>query len=178
MATQDATASMPDSIHDGVDGNRCEYLIFTLCGECYGVDLLNVKEIIGYSKPTVLPNMPEFMLGVINLRDHALPVIDLALRFGPDATQVHRRSSVLILELAGQELGVLVDMVNAVVEFSEQQIEPPPSFGTGMRRRFINGMAKTGDNFTILLDIQRVFSSDEIAALSTTQGETIISGGQ
>ncbi len=168
MSARDATTAVAVSVHEPADDDAHQYLAFTLLGETYGIDLLSVREIIGYSKPTPLPGMPEFMLGVINLRDHAVPVIDLARRFGPEATQVHQRSCVIFLESSGQELGVVVDKVNAVEEFSAQRIVPPPGFGTGLRRKFIKGMAEDGDGFTILLDIQRVFSTDELAAMGAT----------
>ena len=143
-----------------------QYLLFTLQGEMYGVGLTNVREIIGYAKPTPVPTMPGFMLGVINLRGHVVPVIDLAQRFGAGATQIHQRSGVVILETAGQVLGVVVDAVNAVIDLAAAQIEPPPRFGAGVRRAFLKGMAKTESGFTVLLEVGKLFQADEFAVLA------------
>ena len=155
-------ASSPERRETGEPG---QYLVFSLQGEAYGVELASVREIISYTRPTSVPMMPGFMLGVINLRGHVVPVIDLARRFGGEATPIHKRSGVVILETAGQALGVVVDAVNAVMDFGDGQIEPTPSFGTGLRRRFITGMARTDDGFTILLDVGQVFSTDELAEM-------------
>jgi purine-binding chemotaxis protein CheW len=156
-----------------------QYLTFSLQGEIYGVPLLNVREIIGYTRPTRIPAMPEYMQGVINLRGHGVPVIDLARRFGRPATELHQRSSVVILETGGQVLGFVVDSVDSVADFAPEQIEPAPSFGTGLRREFVLGMARTREGFTVLLDIGRVFSDDEFAQLEqvsqTRADETAVS---
>ncbi len=150
------------------DSSAGQYLVFTLQGEMYGVGLTNVREIIGYAKPTPVPTMPGFMLGVINLRGHVVPVIDLAQRFGAGATQIHQRSGVVILETAGQVLGVVVDAVNAVIDLAAAQIEPPPRFGAGVRRAFLKGMAKTESGFTVLLEVGKLFQADEFAVLAET----------
>ena len=141
------------------------YLAFTVMDETYGVELLGVREIIEYAKPTTVPMMPGFMLGVINLRGHVVPVIDLGRRVGADATAIHKRSAVVILELGSQSLGVVVDAVDSVLDLDAGQIEPSPRFGAGMRREFIKGMAKTDEGgFVVLLDIGRVFATEELAA--------------
>ncbi len=161
-ALADAAASSQEESTTG------QYLAFTLQGERYGVGLTDVREIIGYAKPTPVPTMPPFLLGVINLRGHVVPVLDLARRFGTDATQIHQRSGVVILETAGQVLGVVVDAVNAVIDLSAGQIEPAPGFGAGARRAFLKGMAKTEDGFTVLLEVSKLFMADEFAALAET----------
>ena len=165
-ALADAAAPSPKESGAG------QYLAFTLQDERYGVALTNVREIIGYAKPTPVPTMPSFMLGVINLRGHVVPVIDLARRFGTDATQIHPRSGVVILETAGQVLGVVVDAVNSVLDLSAEQIEPAPSFGAGVRRAFLQGMAKTETGFTVLLAIGKLFMAEEFAALAQTAETT------
>lgn len=171
MATNnEGTLAVDSSPERRGTGEPGQYLVFSLQGEVYGVELPSVREIISYARPTSVPMMPRFMLGVINLRGHVVPVIDLARRFGGEATPIHKRSGVVILETAGQALGVVVDAVNAVMEFGDGQIEPTPSFGTGVRRRFIQGMARTDDGFTILLDVSQVFSADELAAMLDATG--------
>jgi purine-binding chemotaxis protein CheW len=148
-----------------------QYLTFSLQDESYGVDILRVREIIEYTRPTTIPMMPGFVHGVINLRGHVVPVIDLAQRFGRAATELRARTCIVILEVADsdgapQALGVLVDAVNAVLDLEPAQIEPAPSFGTGLQREFIQGMARLESGFIILLDVARVLGTDDLAALA------------
>jgi purine-binding chemotaxis protein CheW len=147
-----------------------QYLTFTLQGEAYGVDLLRVREIIEYTKPTTIPMLPEFVRGVINLRGSAVPVIDLAARFGRSATELHARTCIVILEVAtqgaAQAIGVLVDAVNSVLDLEAAQIEAAPSFGASIRREFIRGMARVDRGFIILLDVLRTLSSEDVQLLA------------
>jgi len=147
-----------------------QYLTFSLQGEIYGLDILRVREIIEYTRPTIVPMMPAFVHGVINLRGNVVPVIDLAQRFGRAPIALHPRTCVVILEVQSAEgavaIGVLVDAVNAVLDLEADQIEPAPSFGTGLRQEFIRGMARTEVGFIILLDVGRVLSVDDMAALA------------
>lgn len=153
-----------------------QYLTFTLQQEVYGLDILRVREIIEYARPTSVPMMPAFVHGVINLRGNVVPVIDLAQRFGRPATSLHARTCVVILEVETAEgpvaIGVLVDAVNAVLDLDGEQIEPAPSFGTGLRQDFIRGMARTEAGFIILLDVARVLSVDDMSALANAAGTT------
>ncbi|WP_433861548.1 chemotaxis protein CheW [Pseudomonas thivervalensis] len=147
-----------------------QYLTFTLAGEPFAVGTLSVKEIIEYGQLTAVPMMPPSIRGVINLRGAVVPVIDLGARFGGGLTQVGRRTCIVILEVdhtEGQQvIGVLVDAVNEVLEIAPTDIEPPPAFGAHIRTDFILGMGKVGARFVILLDIGRVLSVDELAALT------------
>lgn len=147
-----------------------QYLTFSLQQEVYGLDILCVREIIGYSRPTSVPMMPPFVHGVINVRGNVVPVIDLAQRFGRTPTVLHARTCIVILEVAAGEetvhVGVLVDAVNSVLDLDSEQIEHAPTFGTGLRQDFIQGMARTDTGFIILLDVGRVLSVDEMAALT------------
>ena len=150
-----------------------QYLTFVLGGELYALGILNIKEIIDYGQLTEVPMMPAFVRGVINLRGSVVPVVDLAARFGKGSTQIVKRTAIVIVETLaennddrGQDIGIIVDAVNEVVDIGQQDIEPPPSFGTGIRPDFINGMAKRNERFIILLDVNRVLSVDEMANLS------------
>ena len=146
------------------------YLAFRLAGEVYAIDILRIREIIEYTAPTAVPMMPPTVRGVINLRGAVVPVIDLAVRFGLDPTGVGRRTCIVIVEVthagATHVLGLMVDGVNAVLEISRENVEPPPSFGTQANAEFIEGMARVDGRFVILLDIARVLSIDEMAAVS------------
>lgn len=147
-----------------------QYLTFSLQGEVYGLDILRVREILEYTRPTSVPMMPAFVHGVINLRGNVVPVIDLAQRFGRDATELRPRTCIVILEVDTDQgalsIGILVDAVNAVLDVGPGDIEPPPTFGTGLRQDFIRGMARTDAGFIILLDVARVLSVDDMAAMA------------
>jgi purine-binding chemotaxis protein CheW len=147
-----------------------QYLTFMLSGETYAVSILRIKEIIQYGQLTEVPRMPSFIRGVINLRGAVVPVIDLSARFGKQPTAIGRRNCIIIIEVAigeeTQNIGVMVDAVNAVLEISSTDIEPPPTFGTNIRTDFIAGMGKINGKFVIILKIEHVLSMDDMAALA------------
>jgi len=146
-----------------------QYLTFTVSGEAFAIPIAAIREIIEYRQPTDVPMMPPFIRGVINLRGRVVPVIDLAVRFGRERTEVSRRTCIVILEIqqqeVEQEMGVVVDAVSAVVEIADSDIEPPPSFGSRLRADFISGMGKLGEKFIIILSIDHVISVEELSAL-------------
>ena len=149
--------------------SREQYLAFTLGGETFAMDIRSIREVIQFGGITEVPLMPPFIRGVINLRGSVVPVIDLFVRFGRPASQVAHRTCIVILELtqgeATAELGVLVDNVSEVLSISASEVEPTPAFGSDIRAEFIAGVAKVGERFVILLDVNHVLSVDELAAL-------------
>lgn len=151
-----------------------QFLTFFCAGNLYGVSILRVKEIIQYGEVTDVPMMPAEIRGVVNLRGAVLPVIDLSVRFGRRATPVGRRTCIVVLELQRdgrrQDIGMMVDSVSAVLEIPARDIEPAPAFGANVRAEFIRGMGKVDGNFVILLEIERVFSIDELSALPLSGG--------
>ena len=150
-----------------------QYLTFTLGGEMFAVGILNVKEIIEYGNLTEIPMMPTFIRGVINLRGSVVPVIDLAARFGGKASELGRRTCIVIVEVADGDLqhdiGIMVDAVSEVLDIPGSEIEPPPSFGAKIRADFIFGMGKVAGKFVIILNINKVLSVEEIAQLTGTE---------
>lgn len=168
------TSRLPTISMDQQIATAGQYLTFVLAGETYALGILNIKEIIDYGQPTEVPMMPSFVRGVINLRGSAVPVVDLMARFGKGNTKIAKRTSIVIVETGGkaggglQDIGVVVDAVNEVVDIGQQDIEPPPSFGTAIRPDFISGMAKRDSRFIILLNVDRVLSEDEMANLNKT----------
>lgn len=155
----------------GAADDSAQYLTFQVAGECFAIAILGIKEIIEYSGLTEVPLMPECIRGVINLRGSVVPVLDLAARFGRPVAAVSRRTCIVIAEVvaAGGErhdMGVIVDAVNAVLDIPLAQIEPPPAFGAKIRTDFIAGMGKVDGRFVILLDVDRVLSTDEIGELA------------
>jgi purine-binding chemotaxis protein CheW len=150
------------------------YLTFVLGGEVYALPILDITEIMEFRSLTVVPMMPDFLRGVINLRGRVVPVVDMASRFGRGMTEVARRTSIIIVETpgtggdgddAGHQMGIMVDAVNKVVHLAADDIEPPPAFGAGIRSDFISGMAKYEGQFIIVLEVSRVLSLDEMVTL-------------
>lgn len=151
--------------------DEAQYLTFMLGGEMFAIAILGIKEIIEYGNLTVVPMMPSFVRGVINLRGAVVPVVDLSARFGRQNSDITRRSCVVIIEATSddgqpQDIGLLVDTVSAVMEIAASAIEPPPSFGARIRADFISGMAKVDGKFVIVLDVNRVLSIDEMSSLA------------
>jgi purine-binding chemotaxis protein CheW len=150
---------------------EAQYLTFMLGAEMFAIGILGIKEIIEYGNLTVVPMMPAFVRGVINLRGAVVPVVDLSARFGRQNSDITRRSCVVIIEASAedgqpQDIGLLVDTVSAVLEIPAAQIEPPPSFGARIRADFISGMAKVDGKFVIVLEVGRVLSIDEMSRLA------------
>lgn len=148
-----------------------QYLTFMLGGEMFSLGILCIKEIIWYANLTEVPMMPACIRGVINLRGAVVPVLDLSNRFGKPSTPVIKSSCIVIVEvptaLEGehQNMGIVVDSVQAVLEIPTSEIEPAPSFGAKIRSEFIEGIAKVGGKFVILLNVAKVLSTEEIGAL-------------
>jgi purine-binding chemotaxis protein CheW len=147
-----------------------QYLTFMLGGEMFAIGILGIKEIIEYAGLTEVPMMPECIRGVINLRGAVVPVLDLSVRFGKQSTSVTKRTCIVIVEVGSddgrQDMGIVVDAVNAVLEIPSSEIEPPPTFGAKIRTDFIEGMGKVQGRFVILLNVDQVLSTDEIGALA------------
>lgn len=162
-----ARHSTGDAVHD--EGDERQYLTFRLSGDVFAIGILTIKEIIEYGDVTQVPMMPPSIRGVINLRGAVVPVIDLAARFGRNAVEVTRRTCIVIIEahLDGeyQDVGLVVDAVNAVTEIPRDQIEPVPAFGAKIRTDFIRGMGKVDGRFVIILNLDRVMSTDDLALL-------------
>lgn len=137
-----------------------KYLTFLLSGEEYGVDILKVREIIGMMEVTKVPQTPDFVEGVINLRGKVIPVIDLRSKFGLPRATYDERTCVIVVDV-GMMAGIIVDTVQEVRDIPADDVEPPPSIGASVDTTFILGMGKVKDDVKILLDIDNVLGSDE-----------------
>lgn len=153
-----------------------QYLTFNLGSEMYAIGILKIKEIIEYGGVTAVPMMSGFIRGVINLRGAAVPVVDLATRFGCIAASTTRRTCIVIIEVATEggkhDVGVVVDAVSEVLDIPAAEIEPSPNFGTQVRSDFIRGMGKVNGIFVIILDVDKVLSVDEMAVLTSVNNPT------
>jgi purine-binding chemotaxis protein CheW len=150
-----------------------QYLTFKLDQEIYALDITQVREVLDFSEITKVPRMPEFMRGVINLRGGVVPVVDLRLKFGMSKTEKTVDTCVIIIDLTieGETtfLGVLADSVQEVMTMEPDQISPPPKIGTRLDTKFIKGMGKKNDEFVIIIDIDKVFSLEEVSVLQANE---------
>ena len=146
-----------------------QYLTFKLDEEIFALDISKVKEVLDFTEITKIPQTPEFMKGVINLRGGVVPVVDMRLKFGMSETERTVNTCIIIVEVTieGETtvLGALVDSVQEVMDLEPGQIEPAPRIGTRLRTEFIQGMGKRDNHFIMILDIDKVFSADELAAV-------------
>jgi len=146
-----------------------KYLTFSLAGEEYGIGILKVKEIIGMMPITTVPRTPDFVKGVINLRGKVIPVVDLRRKFGMEEKAYTERTCIIVVEIKGQGgsvlTGIVVDSVSEVLNIKAGDVEDTPTFGIRVNTDYILGMAKVNGGVKILLDIDKVLSQEEIAAL-------------
>ncbi len=144
-----------------------QFLTFRLGEEVFGVGVLKVREVLDVISVTRVPQTPAFMLGVINLRGSVVPVVDLRRKFGLPLAEKSRDSCIIVLEIALEGevtvIGALADAVEEVLDLDQDQIEPAPKLGTRLKTEFILGMGKRGEGFVILLDMDRVFSAEELS---------------
>lgn len=152
-----------------IDEGESKYLTFKLAEEEYGVEILKVREINGVMDITAVPRMPRYMKGVINLRGKVIPVVDLRLKFGLDEIG-HTEETCIIVVDVGKEIGIIVDTVCEVLDIVRSNIEPPPSMGGAVDTSFILGMGKVGDAVKILLNIDKVLTTDELVDITSVAG--------
>jgi purine-binding chemotaxis protein CheW len=141
-----------------------KYLTFMLADEEYGLEILKVREIIGIMDITKVPQTPDFMQGVINLRGKVIPVIDLRTKFGLERAEYNDQTCIIVVDV-GLLMGIIVDTVQEVHDIATADIEPPPQLGSSADTSFILGMGKVNDDVKILLDIDKVLTSDELVRL-------------
>jgi purine-binding chemotaxis protein CheW len=146
-----------------------------LADEVFALDIAKVREVLDFADITRVPRMPEFMRGVINLRGSVVPVVDLRVRFGMPRTEKKVDTCVIITEVtldgAVTVLGALADSVQEVLDLDPDHIEPPPRIGSRLHTEFITGMGKQGERFIIILDIDKIFSGDELSLVQNIRAE-------
>ena len=155
---------------------RKTYLTFQLEDELFAVDVQDVREVLEFTTVSKIPGVPAFVRGIVNLRGTVVPVVDLRLKFGMGETVKSVGTCVIVLSIGTGEnktvIGAMADLVHEVFEFGEGQVEPPPRIGNHIQKDFIQGIGKRDDKFIILLNINSVFSSDEVIMLGITSEET------
>jgi purine-binding chemotaxis protein CheW len=167
IGTDHILANSPREGAEAGARGESKFLTFSLAGEEYGIGILKVKEIIGMMSITQVPQAPEFVKGVINLRGKVIPVVDLRLRFGMESAAYSERTCIIVVETTGDTgpvpVGIVVDSVSEVLNIRTADIENTPSFGVKLNTDFILGMAKKEGGVKILLDIDKVLTSFRIS---------------
>ncbi len=154
-----------------------QYLTFKLEDEVFALDISKVREVLDFTTITKVPRTPEFMRGVINLRGSVVPVVDLRLKFGMSKTEKTVNTCIIITEVAvdGETtiLGTLADSVQEVINLEPDHIEPAPKIGTKLNIDFIKGMGKQGEHFMIIIDIDKIFSTEELALVQEGRADAV-----
>jgi len=170
---------MATATKEGIE--QQQYLTFLLAGEEYAISILKVKEIIEYDTVTVVPKTPKWIRGVINLRGSVVPVVDLAVKFGLEERAVTRTSCIVILEgqLENQNttMGIVADAVSQVMDLADGDIREVPEFGTRVQVNYLLGMAQLGKKFALLLDVDKVLSTDELLNLDQASANAVAADG-
>ena len=152
-----------------------QFLTFGLGDDIFALDVIKAKEVLDFSEVTQVPQTPDYMLGVINLRGSVVPVIDMRRKFNMEVADRTRNSCIVVVEVDvdGEPVtvGALVDSVREVIDLDPAQIEPPPRIGTKLNTEFIKGMGNLDDRFVIILDIDKIFSTDDLAMAKTLTDE-------
>jgi len=148
-----------------------KFLTFSLGNEEYGIEILYVTEIIGLQKITRVPDMPEFVKGVINLRGKVIPLIDVRLRFNLPEEEYHDRTCIIVVNMKNITVGLIVDSVSEVLDIPEEKIDPPPEVNKGNSNKFVKGLGKLEDSVKILLDIENFLFTDDVETLKNSMPE-------
>ncbi|MFP4527519.1 MAG: chemotaxis protein CheW [Candidatus Kapaibacterium sp.] len=152
-----------DYIETDEDSQKDKYLTFRVDDEDFAVDIRYVIEIIGIQKITGLPDMPDFIKGVINLRGKVIPVMDIRLRFHMKEIEYGDRTCIIVAKVGETYFGLIVDTVSEVLDIPASEIDPPPRSGMTGSRRYLQGIGKVGDQVKIILDINRILSEEELS---------------
>ncbi len=153
-----------------------QYLTFKLGDEVFALDISKVREVLDFTAVTRVPQTPEFMRGVINLRGNVVPVMDMRLKFGMSATERTVNTCIIITEIAldGEEtiIGAMADSVREVLDIAADQVEPPPRLGAKINTDFLRGMGKHDDQFIMILEADKIFAAGEFPMVCEAPAET------
>jgi purine-binding chemotaxis protein CheW len=148
------------------DTQKGKFLTFALGKEEYGIEISYVTEIVGIQAITEVPELPEYVKGIINLRGKIIPVIDVRLRFKKEAREYTDRTCTIVIDIEDISVGLIVDTVAEVMSIAEQEIVPPPHVSSGSQNNYIKGIGKVGSNVKLLLDCDKLLSNSEVERLS------------
>lgn len=159
-------------IETNVNEEQQEFLTFVLGDENYALDIMTVKEIRGYENVTKIANAPDFIKGVINLRGDIVPIIDLRIKFQVGKATYDEFTIVIMLMIQDRIVGIVVDEVSDVIKVKEQDIKPPPEFGIAFDSSYLHGLSTINEQMIILVNIQKLISSDELGLFDPTSVES------
>ena len=142
-----------------------QFVVFKLGKEEYGVDIMQVKEIVSYKEPVKVPNTPNFIEGIINLRSEIKPIVNLKKRFNINGESIDEETRIIVMNIDSKQVGFIVDDASEVITISDDNIEAAPDIIAGIDRRYITGIGKVNDRILILLDLDKLFSVKEIESL-------------
>ena len=151
---------------DDEDTQKDRYFTFQVGKEEYGIDINCVVEVIGMQKITEVPDMPDFVKGVINLRGQVIPVTDVRLRFHMQPREYDDRTCIVVVNIKDTAIGLVVDLVSDVLKIPEDHVDPPPKVTNKPGSRFIKGMGKVGDDVKILLNVHKLLYDDELEQIA------------
>lgn len=153
-----------DLVNAGADGacDITQIVSFRLANEEYGVNIMRVQEIILSGEITQMPEVPDYIRGLINLRGHVIPIVDLRLRFGLPVGKHDEHTRIIVVNVGSKTIGMVVDAVNEVLRINEEQIEPPPSSVVGIDHAYIQSLVKFEDKLLILLNMDRLLSHEDM----------------
>ncbi|MCK9216774.1 MAG: chemotaxis protein CheW [Firmicutes bacterium] len=146
-----------------------QLVIFNLGNEEYAVNIMQVKEIVNYLEPVKVPNTPEFIEGIINLRGEIIPIINLKKRFNIADNDLREQTRIMVMSIDSKKIGFIVDDASEVISISEESIEPAPDIVAGIDRKYITGIGKAQDRILIILELDKLFSENEYEALETIE---------
>ena len=152
---------------DDEDTQKDKYLTFQIASEDYGIEIYHVTEVVGLQKITSVPDMPEYVKGVINLRGQVIPVMDVRLRFNMEPKDYDDRTCVVVVNIKDTSIGLVVDEVREVMDIPPDRIEPPPRVSQSRGGRFIQGLGKVEDKVSILLNVDKLLYDDELAMMGS-----------
>jgi purine-binding chemotaxis protein CheW len=152
----------------GEDAQEGRFLIFSLDSEKFGVEIRYVTEIIGFQPITEIPDMPEYMKGIVNLRGKIIPVMDVRLRFRKEPKAYNDRTCVIVLDIRDISVGLIVDSVSEVLAIPEQDMVEPPQMNKECENRFIKNIGKVGSEVLLLLDCEKLLNEEEVSAVTVT----------
>ncbi len=146
------------------DTQKGKFLTFSIGEEFYGIDIMFVTEIVGIQPITVIPELPDYIKGIINLRGKIIPVMDARLKFKKPEREYNDRTCIIVIDVSELSIGVIVDAVSEVLTITDENIVPPPSLN-GVGRKYIKGVGKCGEKVTLLIDCDKLLNDNELAEL-------------
>ncbi len=161
------TEVLDEVIETSEDTQKGKFLTFSVGKEAYGIEIKFVTEIIVIQDITEVPELPDYVKGIINLRGKIIPVIDVRVRFKKELKEYNERTCIVVIDIKGTSVGLIVDSVAEVISIDDGDIVPPPDIKTGFQNRYVRGIGKVGNEIKLLLDCEKILNDGELESLNT-----------